>query len=260
MPVMRIYCKSGFFSNFRFKIDVLLTLSLDFFKSRTPKDFPVIIINFNRLEYLRKQIAWLESAGMKRIFIVDNNSTYPPLLEYYRTLPYMIYSLDQNKGHLAFWRTGLYRKFLNTPFVLTDPDVLPIEACPSDAVDFFYKLLNEFPEVDKVGFALKLDDLPDHYPLKEKVIAWEKRFWKEEIRQDIYRATIDTTFALYRRKNKCHGNSSGIRTSGDYIAMHLPWYEDHANLSEETLYYINTANISSSWYKLSQGEQPWWEK
>ena len=52
----------------------------------------------------------------------------------------------------------------------------------------------------KVGFALRIDDLPQHYPLKEKVIKWEKQFWTKKVNKtdNIYYAEIDTTFALYK--------------------------------------------------------------
>lgn len=45
----------------------------------------------------------------------------------------------------------------------------------------------------KAGFSICIDDLPDHYKLKEKVIEWESVFWKEEIEPNIFKALIDTT-------------------------------------------------------------------
>ena len=55
------------------------------FKVNIPdaKQIPIVINNFNRLGYLKRLIASLESRGYKNIHIIDNNSTYPPLLEYY---------------------------------------------------------------------------------------------------------------------------------------------------------------------------------
>ena len=51
-------------------------------------DIPVIINNFNRLEYLKKLIESLEIRGYRNIYIIDNLSTYPPLLQYYNTCKY----------------------------------------------------------------------------------------------------------------------------------------------------------------------------
>ena len=154
----------------------------------TWQQVPVIINNFNRLEYLQKQIAWLEKAGMRRIYIIDNNSTYPPLLEFYKKTPYVVFRLTQNVGHTALWETHIQLWFKNQYYILTDPDIIPIEECPLNAVEYFKQVLDNYPEITKVGFGLKIDDLPDHYDRKEEVIEWEKQYWLNLIEKDIYRS------------------------------------------------------------------------
>lgn len=42
-----------------------------------------LIINWNRLEYPKNMADWLAENGTVEPIIVDNGSTYPPLLEYY---------------------------------------------------------------------------------------------------------------------------------------------------------------------------------
>jgi hypothetical protein len=42
------------------------------------RDVPIFIISFNRVSCLRQLIDWLLSHGYRRIFVVDNASTYPP--------------------------------------------------------------------------------------------------------------------------------------------------------------------------------------
>jgi SAM-dependent methyltransferase len=37
---------------------------------------PILITSYNHLTYLKKQIAWLTSAGYTNIYIIDNNSSY----------------------------------------------------------------------------------------------------------------------------------------------------------------------------------------
>ena len=44
------------------------------------KDIPIIINNYNRLEMLTKLIHGLENKGYHNLYIIDNQSTYPPLL------------------------------------------------------------------------------------------------------------------------------------------------------------------------------------
>ncbi|MBL0314851.1 MAG: hypothetical protein IPP69_03390 [Flavobacteriales bacterium] len=67
------------------------------------RDIPVVINNRNRLTYPLMLIDWLEKAGMKKIIIIDNASTYPPLLEYYSALRTALFSLSENIGPLAIW-------------------------------------------------------------------------------------------------------------------------------------------------------------
>lgn len=210
---------------------------------------PVIINNYNRLTYLKQQIAWFRKAGMRNIYIIDNASTYPPLLDYYKKCPYTIFQLTENVGHTAFWDTHIYLWFKNQHYVLTDPDVIPVEECPLDAVEHFYNLLERHPEITKVGFGLKIDDLPDHYNRKQEVIEWESKFWKDPIEPDLYMARIDTTFALYRPNTRNQQWETTLRTGGKYIARHLPWYEDSGKPSEEELFFQKVTTRVSSWYK-----------
>ena len=105
----------------------------------------------------------------------------------------------------------------------------------------------------KVGFALRIDDLPQHYPLKEKVIKWEKQFWTKKVNKtdNIYYAEIDTTFALYKpfyKRTKFQNFfNKGIRIGGDFTCMHGGWYIDPNNMTDEQINYFRTSNSSSSW-------------
>lgn len=208
---------------------------------------PIIINNFNRLTYLKELIEWLEKANMKNIFIVDNNSTYPPLLEFYKKSKYIIFRLNRNIGHEALWKTHLNLLFCKNYYIYTDPDVLPIEECPDNFILYFYEILDKYKEIDKVGFSIKTDDIPDFYEHKKKVLEWEKQFWEKEIEKNIYIADIDTTFALYRPNVRFQAWKTTLRTGYPYMIRHQPWYIDKNNLSKEEMYYQATASNSSSW-------------
>ena len=214
---------------------------------RTPKDTPVIINNFNRLEYLKQLLAWLEKAGMKRVFILDNASSYPPLLEFYRNCKYPVFILDENVGHKAFWETNFALLFKNQHYVLTDPDVVPIEECPLNVIEYFYKLLDKYPDITKVGFGLRIDDLPDHYPRKEEVIAWEEQWWKNEIEAGVFKAPIDTTFALYRPNTWGQQWRTTLRTGNSFLLRHSPWYKNEEEMCEEDFFFRKNASKISSW-------------
>lgn len=223
-------------------------LRLFFSKSKkNPLDFPVIINNFNRLDCLKQLIAWLQRAGMTNIHIIDNNSTYPPLLSFYKTCPFTVYKLNRNVGFLALWKTPVFKRFSKDYYIYTDPDIIPVEACPLDTVQYFFQILHEHPEYDKVGFGLKTDDIPDYYPLKHKVISWEKQFIEKPVSEHLFDAPIDTTFALYRPGVMGGSELKAIRTGGAYMARHTSWYIDPLHLSDEDLFYVQSADRSASW-------------
>lgn len=218
------------------------------------KNIPIIINNFNRLTFLKMLIEALEKRGYNNIFIIDNASTYPPLLNYYATIPYKIFYLKDNVGYLALWQTGIYKQFKNQYFVYTDSDVVPIDDCPDDFLTYFFSLMQRYPRASKVGFALKIDDIPITCKNRAQIYQWETKFWQYPLGKDIYRAAIDTTFALYRPnvKGGAYFHDFMIRTAGLYLAKHMPWYNDDENLSEEEKYYITHTKTSTHWTLLAK--------
>lgn len=221
---------------------------------RDSKKIPIVINNFNRLIYLKQQIERLEALGYTNIYLIDNDSTYPPLLEYYDQLPYTIFMLNRNVGHLSLWKTIIFKWFEHDYYVYTDPDILPGDDCPADFMEYFKSLLNTYPEYCKVGFALAIDDLPDHFGDKQKVKNWENMYWQLKMEADsgIYIAKIDTTFALYRPGAKGGWWIPALRVAGQYTARHLPWYRDSTVIDKEEQYFIDHASRSSSWYKRTE--------
>lgn len=253
MPIVRIQCSMQKKANiiFRLKCKIRGIFKLN---SKSIYDIPIIINNYNRLNYLSQQIEWLNNSGYRNLFIIDNNSNYQPLLSYYKQLPYTIFMLDKNVGHFSLWETILFMRFKDDFYVYTDPDILPINECPRDFLSHFKNVLDRYPDFKKVGFGLKIDDLPQQYILSEKVINWEKQFWMKELENDLYDALIDTTFALYRPGSKGGADGPAIRTSGKYLARHLPWYENSENLDSETEHYTATSSTVSSWYSSLKGQ------
>lgn len=227
---------------------------------KQPDDFfniPIIINNYNQYDYLIRLIKSLEDRGYRNIHILDNESSYPPLLEFYKKCKYPVYLLKKNLGYLAFWISGIYKMFFNQYFVYTDPDVVLCEECPADFMERFYKLLKRHPLACKAGFSLKIDDLPAHYPNREKVIDWESQFWEKEIEPGVYRAPIDTTFALYRpfTKNTRDILDKMMRTGFPYQVRHMPWYVDPSHLTENEYFYANIIQTNSEQAKTHWSEQ-----
>ena len=205
---------------------------------------PVFINCRDRLTPLAELIGWLERASVEEIYLLDNDSAFEPLLEYYERTPHTVLRLGRNYGKFALWAApGVLDRAGNRPFVYTDPDVVPVPECPTDALDRFAYLLDRYPAVNKVGFGLRIDDLPDHYRHKDAVIAWERVFWEWPVERGAYYAPIDTTFALHR----AHGSRAreAIRTGPPYVARHDSWYLDFDNLSEEERFYQRHAAEST---------------
>jgi len=222
---------------------------------KNPKQVPIFINNYNRVTTLKKMIAALEARGYNNITILDNQSTYPPLLEYYKTTQHKVHVYKKNYGSKSFWKSGLWLKHMHSYFVYTDPDIVPVDECPEDFIAHFYSLLKRYPKVHKVGFSLKIDDLPDHFINKEKVYNWEKRYYENTLEPNVYQAPIDTTFALYRpfsKSGKRDGSTPIIRTGLPYQALHLPWYVDNDNLDEEETYYVNSLQTRTHWSRQSK--------
>lgn len=121
--------------------------------------------------------------------------------------------------------------------------------CPDNFMEHFIQILKKYPLSQKVGFGIRIDDLPNHFKQKKAVIKHESQFWEDEISPQLYKAKIDTTFALYRPY--CGGpvssNYTTYRTGSPYLIKHLPWYIDSSHLNEEEQYYLNNIQAQTHW-------------
>jgi hypothetical protein len=214
---------------------------------KNPQLTPIVINNFNRLTYLRETVESLRTRGYENLYVIDNASTYAPLLDYYDESGLNVFRLSQNVGYLALWRTPVFKEFINNFYVYTDSDVVPEESCPADIIAHLKRVLDRFPDARKAGLGLRIEDLPEHYALREQVIAHEAQFWKQPIAEGLFSAPIDTTFALYRRGVVGGWWLPAIRTDAPYLARHLPWYADSDNPTDEERQYLQTATGSTHW-------------
>ena len=217
---------------------------------------PIIINNRNRLTYLKKLIKSLEIRGYYNIIILDNDSTFEPLVNYYKNeCKYKVCYLGSNFGHLAIWKTDLFNDFKYDFYVYTDSDLEIIEECPDNFIQEILIVMNSNKFIQKIGLSLKTDNLPDSYNLKAEVINWEKIFYQKKYNKNknFFIAHVDTTFAVYRPF--AHGGSSDhhltLRTSYPLMVSHLPWYVDSNNMTNEDKFYIQNASSSTFWTKKS---------
>lgn len=229
---------------------------------KDPLSIPIIIINFNQLFYLKQLIEFLLARNFKQIVILDNQSDYEPLLDYYKQIEQqgvVVERMDKNYGHRVFYLNNwLQQKYGRGYYVLTDADIVPNPECPAEFMHTFIQLLDKhIAKVVKVGFALRIDDIPDAYPLKEKVLNWERQFWDNEIEKDTYLASLDTTFALYfptQPKRISNHFFKAIRVAGHYCAKHGGWYINLSEKNEEYEHYRKSATLSNSWKMDENGD------
>lgn len=207
---------------------------------------PIIINSRDRLGCLKTLLGWLLNAGYRRIYILDNGSSYKPLLKYYDCIRQdaqveVVYL--QNIGHTALWEADiLYKLGIDGMFVYTDSDVVPIETCPHDVVRCLVELLVKYPDIDKVGLGIVTSDIFEDWAEQRE---YQEQFYHIPLEKDVWFAHIDTTFALHRPRCPYRMMKS-IRTTGDMMVKHLPWYMQKDALPEDEKYYVEHANASSN--------------
>ena len=212
---------------------------------------PVYINTFNRLTTTRNLVEQVKRLPNAQPVVIDNDSDYEPLLEWYESKPCDIVRVKENIGHHAPWTSGVIAGDVAPLYVVTDCDI-DIDGVPLDVLDVLQCPFrwNHYKPI-KSGLALRIDDLP---PWQTSVVQWEARWWKQRAVSGShwYRAAIDTTFALYQRGTTMRQVQDVVRTpavrlGGEYQARHMPWYLDGENLDEENKHYFATANASNSW-------------
>ena len=207
------------------------------------RETPVFIVNRNNLDRgFRRLHTWLIRAGMENVTVIDNGSTWGPLLQYYEEARVLVLRFDENRGPYALWETG---SLSEGRFVVTDADVVPDAACPFDLVRKCFEVMDRTGAV-KVGPSLRIDDLPDCYALRERVLEWEAQFQQPIVPEgDAVVADIDTTFALYEAGARYDTAGLRLRLTSPYVAQHLPWYEDSSVAHQERNFYH--AHVRKEW-------------
>ncbi len=215
---------------------------------------PVFVNVFNRLTTTKRLCEQLAAMPNVRVVIVDNASTYQPLLDWYNECPYEVVRLESNMGHHAPWLSGTVGKIAGSGYYcVTDCD-LDLEGVPLDLMDVLRAPLAPCAAglcgVKKSGISLRIDDLPEW---QSEVVNWEQQFWEKPLGcGQYYDASIDTTLCMYpddlpHMDAMTIGEIKTVRSAMPYTARHVPWYLDCENLDEENQQYFQTANSSNSW-------------
>jgi len=222
---------------------------------------PIFIISSNRLTALKESIqSYYDCIKTPfKIVIIDFGTNYEPTLEYLKHL--------ENKKIKVYWSKKIsYKGALNnirpiiqdyfkthpkSNYVVTDPDIA-LDNVGGDVLDVYAHLLEKVPHIVVAGPMLRIDDIPDYYPLKDRLLfnslesvynrsgVWAIPYKNKVIKYTI--ARIDTTFGMRRAGEDFWRSRWGARTLPPYVARHLDWYLDPNNLTEDQKYYIRHAS------------------
>ena len=212
---------------------------------------PVFIIAFNNFTYVRDMVNQLLK-HTSNIYIIDNCSSFKPLLEYYEQIKdnINIVVMDQNYGHLVYKHPTIQALIPGDFYCITDPDLKFNKNLP---VDFIEQLvtISKKHNAFKLGLALDIttDIRNDVLHFGKSIKEWESPSWIDKINDDsyeLYFAGVDTTFCVINRAHLTQ--DVYIRVAGDFTAVHRPWltyWKDE--LSTDELETYKKTSICSNW-------------
>jgi glycosyltransferase involved in cell wall biosynthesis len=211
----------------------------------------VIIPVFNQKWFLENTIEKLRRLELSNIIIFDNGSTYPPLLHFYHETKIPVCVFPSNPGPRHFAKSSKIWKQLPNIFIATDPDLEYPDEMPKTVVQDLIDLTSKH-KLGKIGLALDISQEKLYIENQfHDIRTWEGKFWQEIIDttpggDPVYKALIDTTFALYRkeflnlhRKVFYTNWYPAPRVAGRYCCYHYGWYKDRPGPQEEHEYYDN---------------------
>jgi glycosyltransferase involved in cell wall biosynthesis len=219
---------------------------------------PVYVPTFNNPTYTRRMVKQLRRWRLTNIVIVDNASTYKPMIELLNHLEsqFKVVRLAENNGAEAITAISYNLKTLPDVFVITDPDLEFNPDMPLSFLVDLYNLTNHF-RIGKAGLALDISDKDamrqDKFLIgRESLHIWEyeSRHWNLCVGSlpngnPAYRAPIDTTFALYNKRHFSRETFlEAIRVGGAFTCKHRPWYKDVPVPREELDFYGRTQKTS----------------
>ena len=141
---------------------------------------PIFIITYDRLEVLKQSLESYHNYVKTpfEIVIIDFGSTYKPTVNFLKQL--------EGEGTIVYWKNKIiqntelnkagycindyFKIHPKSNYVVTDPDIA-LDNVEGDILDFYSFFLESMPQVGVVGTMLRMDDIPDYYPLKKELIG-----------------------------------------------------------------------------------------
>jgi len=227
---------------------------------------PVFVLSYVRLKVLQESIrSYQKCLTDVEIVICDHGSEYDSLLGFLNDVEQQqdvtVYRYSNKLQHWKdldpainysvrrWYEENQWRKDISDVFAVSDPDVALVceeDNKDLDHIDFYKRILDRYPEVDVVGPNLRIDDIPEYYPMRAHVISRNDHFWRSELQFDfegvaLTKYTIDTTFGVYRKGHEVTKPRVGVRVDRPYDARHLDWYINPEFMTEDQIVYAEVS-------------------
>lgn len=222
-------------------------------------------MSWNLLESTRNMAEYFVQCGHEPI-IVDNCSTFPPLLHWLETCPYKVVSTEgiQLSTYNRFvWEIPDLLSDVGNYYGVTDSD-LGFQNIPKDFCEVLVGDLERSEGIIKSGMSIRISDLPDN-PYANRYREAEKNNWISQDKYGFYDIAVDTTFAVYS-KERCENLDKLWRSANctipdsfldnryfyrshrspePYTVKHIQWYADINNLNAEQQYNLKVTKHGS---------------
>lgn len=222
---------------------------------------PIFIICWNQYTYVKSMVEQLQKYDINtKIYIIDNKSTYKPLISYLKTIDgkngVKVLYQSKNYGHKVYERPEIL-EMAGDKYIITDPDLTLNPNMPKNFLEVMAELSEKY-KTNKIGLALDLKNDIDltkrlNSPTGQTIVENEIQYWQnkqDDPTYELYNAPIDTTFVLINTKYPMPGSmNNSIRIAGNFTAVHRPWTLSNKNQVpvEEMEYYLNHKdNISTT--------------
>lgn len=228
------------------------------------KNTPIIILNRDRLNSTKSLVKCLLDRHYTNIVILDNGSTYQPLLEWYSHQEECIiyYNKEVEHNHYALHnllhtKNEFFTDLLKDSwYVFTDSDLILHDTVPDNFINDLITICSKYDK-DKVGLGIHVNDINkelfsnnDYWELMSFMKDYENQFVQgggpygvsviesEDNVCTLYDAPIDTTFAVCKPNSAPIASRNCMRTGFPYLCKHLPFYYDLKSYPEDELYYL----------------------
>lgn len=201
---------------------------------------PILINNRDLLNPVKNLVEYFLDVPEAEIVLADNASTYPPLLDWYKSCPVEVHHLGGNFGPRAAQRLITHRTDVKY-FFMCDPD-LDFTGVPKDFLQVFVEALEMNAEIHGVGVSLRMDDLPD----TPSAISAKRIEPPATIRDEYWFSQGCDTAGVLRRFT-WGGSYAGLR-SAKHVVRHLPWYHSDSNRPPDFQWFLDNCDPQGTVY------------